>query len=466
MTVTDTASPATPGTEGPWDAPVCLIGAGAAGLAAGKALAHRGVRFDWFEKGSMVGGLWRIDNDNGAVAAYKTLHLNSSRTRTQFPSSPMPADWPDYPSHELIARYFEDVARQHGLLPRITFNAEVTSVQPLPGDGPPGSHGWAVTTTATGTRHYRDVVVANGHHSAPRVPDFPGAFTGESFHSHDYRDPVVFADKVVVVVGVGNSGMDIACDAARLASQVYLVTRRGVHVLPKYAFGKPIDTLSGPATAYLPFEVERRLYELIVRASTGRPQDRGLPTPDHRLLGAHPTVSAELYDRVGHGDVVMKPQVERLDGRTVHFADGTSVQADLLVHATGYDVSLPFFAPQVYDPAHNRMPLYQRVLTPERPGLYFVGFIQTVGANVALFEYQAEWVGDLLTGAAVLPGDDEMRRWIEHDQAAQARRYTHSERHTMQVDYWRYIRAIKQERARRPHPTLRDRVTAPLAGLR
>ena len=260
--------------------------------------------------------------------------------------------------------------------------------------------------------------------------------------------------------------MDLACDAAKLADRVYLVTRRGVHVLPKYAFGKPIDTLGHPLTAYLPFEVERRLYKLIVRTSAGRPQDRGLPKPDHRLLGAHPTVSAELYDRVGHGDVEMKPQIERLDGVTIHFVDGTSVDADQLVYATGYDITMPFFDPEVYDPSHNRMPLYQRVLTPDRPGLFFVGFIQTVGANVPLFEYQAQWVGDLLTGAAVLPSVASMRRWIEQDARTLAERYVHSQRHTMQVDYWRYIRTMKQERARRARPSLLDRVTAPLAGVR
>ncbi|MGB9374603.1 MAG: NAD(P)-binding domain-containing protein [Jiangellales bacterium] len=451
---------------GRFDAEAAIIGAGPAGLAAGKALAERGLTFDWFEKGSMVGGLWRIDNDNGGVAAYKTLHLNSSRFTSQFPSDPMPDDWPDYPSHELMAQYFQEFAEQHGLLERITFHAEVTSVEPLPGPGKPGEHGWAVTTSATGTRTYGAVLVANGHHGTPHMVQFAGEFTGESFHSHDYVEPSVFTDKDVVVVGVGNSGMDISCDAAKVARSVHLVTRRGVHVLPKYAFGKPIDTLASPINGYVPFVVERTLYEVVQRLSSGRPQDRGLPKPDHRLLHAHPTVSAELYDRVGHGDIVVTPTIERLDADTVHFIDGTSTHADVLVYATGYDVSLPFLAPEVYSATDNAMPLYQRVVSPDRPGLYFIGFIQTVGANIALFEYQSAWVADLLTDAVVLPTEDQMRDWIGADQAAMAKRYTRSQRHTMQVDYWRYIRAIKEARARKPHPSLLDRVTAPLAGLR
>ncbi len=461
------ATPVTVGAANSrFDADVCLIGAGAAGLAAGKALADRGLAFDWFEKGSMVGGLWRIDNDNGCVAAYKTLHLNSSRPLTQFPSYPMPADWPDYPPHELVAQYFQGFAEDNHLLERITFRTPVTAVEPLPGDGAPGSSGWAVTTTGGQQRSYRAVLVANGHHGTPSVPDLPGEFTGETFHSHDYRDPVVFTDRDVVVVGVGNSGMDIACDAAKVARHVYLVTRHGVHVIPKYAFGKPVDQFGSPLMGYIPFPVERTLYEAILRLSTGRPQDRGLPKPDHRLLHAHPTVSAELYDRVGHGDITMKPGIERLEGDRIRFDDDSVVHADVLVYATGYRVSLPFLAPEVFDPAHNAMPLYQRVVSPDRPGLFFIGFIQTVGAGIPLYEYQSQWIGDVLTGDAALPSPDEMRTWIDRDQKSMAARYLRSDRHTMQVDYWRYIRAMKEARRRKPNPSLLDRVTAPLAGLR
>ena len=437
------------------DVDAVVIGAGAAGVAAAKALAQRGVDYRHLEKGSMVGGLWRIDNDNGGAAAYETLHLNSSRPRTSFPSCPMPEDWPDYPSHDLVADYLQDVADRFGLTERITFNAEVVAVEPLEGDGRPGAHGWRVTTSAGETITTRSVLVANGHHGVPKVPEFTGTFTGTAFHSHDYREPTVFDGQRVLVIGVGNSGMDIACDAAPLATQVLVSTRHGVHVIPKYVFGKPVDQLSSPLTAHLPFAVERVLYELLMRASVGRPQDRGLPAPDHRLLGAHPTVSSRLYDLVGHGDIEVVGDVEAFDGDKVRFVDGRVEPVDVLVYATGYQVSLPFLAPEVLEVRDNELPLYQRVVAPERPGLYLLGFIQTVGASIALMEHQAEWVGDLLTGAAVLPPVDQMRDWIRRDRRAMAKRYLRSQRHTMQVDYWRYIRAIDQERRRGPDPGLR-----------
>jgi hypothetical protein len=437
-----------------FDATACVIGAGAAGLAAGKALAERGVDFDWFEKGSYVGGLWQIDNDNGGAAAYETLHLNSSRPRTEYPSFPMPRDWPDYPRHDHVARYFEAFADHFGLRRRITFNTEVTKAEPADGTGLPGANGWRVTAGGR-TRTYRHLLVANGHHSSPKFPRIEGEFTGESFHAHEYRSPQVFAGKRVLVIGVGNSGMDLACDASHLADAVYLSTRHGVHVIPKYALGKPVDQLSASFMAHVPFPLERLSYEALVRVATGSQTKRGMPKPDHRLLGAHPTVSAELLDRVGHGDIVMKPDARRFDGGEVEFADGTTEAVDLLVYATGYTVSLPFLDPAVFDPSGNKMPLYLRIVPPGRPGLWFMGFIQTVGSGIPLTEYQAQWAGDIVSGMLELPPPAEMDRWIAHDQKAMAKRYQRSERHTMQVDYWRYINTMKRARhpGRRLHRT-------------
>ena len=173
-------------------------------------------------------------------------------------------------------------------------------MEPLPGDGDPGSNGWAVTLADGRRRTYRAVLVANGHHVDPRVPKFPGEFAGETFHSHDYRDPVVFTGRDVVVVGVGNSGMDIACDAAKVAHHVYLVTRHGVHVIPKYAFGRPVDQFGTPLMGYIPFPIERTLYETILRLRhRTAPRTAGCPlpttaccTPIRRCPPSSTTVSA------------------------------------------------------------------------------------------------------------------------------------------------------------------------------
>ncbi len=431
-----------------------IIGAGAAGLAAGKALSDRGLDFAWFERNDRVGGLWQIENPD--AAAYQSLHTNSSKRFTQYPSYPMPDDWPDYPSHRLMAQYFTAFADRFGLSERISFGTSVTRVSPV-ADG-----GWQVETDAGDQIDAANVVIANGHHGRPRIPTFPGTFSGETMHSHDYVDPEVFRGKRVLVIGVGNSGVDIACDASRVADAVHISTRHGVYVVPKYALGRPADSWSLPLLARLPHEVERRILAGLNRVVNGAPQHRGLPMPDHGFLQAHPTISSELLDRVGHGEVAVRPDVERFDGAAVQFVDGTATEVDLVVFATGYTIELPFLDPELLDPSGNDLRLYQRVVAPELPGLWFVGFIQTVGAGIALFEHQAEWVGDLLIGACALPSDAAMRDWIERDRQRLAKHYVRSTRHTIQVEYWRYLHALQAERRRRPEPSVLRRMRAVL----
>ena len=431
-----------------------IIGAGAAGLAAGKALTDRGLDIAWFERNDRVGGLWQIENPD--AAAYASLHTNSSKLFTQYPSYPMPDEWPDYPSHRLMAQYFTAFAHHFGLSERITFGTSVTAVSPR-ADG-----GWRVETDDGDHVDTDNVVIANGHHGRPRIPAFPGSFTGATMHSHDYADPEVFRGKRVLVIGVGNSGVDIACDASRMADAVHVSTRHGVYVVPKYALGRPADHWSLPLLARLPHEVERRILAGLNRVVVGSPEHRGLPKPDHGFLQAHPTISSELLDRVGHGEVTMRPDVERFDGGTVRFVDGSAAEVDLVVFATGYAIELPFLDPGLLDPRGNDLRLYQRVVAPGLPGLWFVGFIQTVGAGISLFEHQAEWIGDLLTGACTLPSDAAMRDWIDRDRRALGKRYVRSARHTIQVEYWRYLHALQAERRRRPDPSVLQRMRAVL----
>ena len=131
----------------------------------------------------------------------------------------------------------------------------------------------------------------------------------------------------------------------------------------------------------------------------------GLPKPDHKLFEAHPTVSSELLPRLGHGDIEVKPNIDRFSGgRTVRFADGSEEEIDLVVYCTGYKMTFPFFDPEVFSAPDNRLPLYRRVASVERPGLYFIGFIQPLGPIMPLAEAQAEWVADLLGGRAGATG--------------------------------------------------------------
>jgi Flavin-binding monooxygenase-like len=430
---------------------VCVIGAGSSGLTACQVLAARGIPFDCFEKGSMIGGNWRYENDNGTSSAYKSLHINSARKLMSYKAFPMPEDYPDYPSHRQVAQYFDDYAARFGLAERITFRTEVVAAEPAEG-------GWSVTVEdADGkrrTERYRAVLVANGHHWKPRWPEpaFRGAddYEGEQMHVHHYREPDVLEGKRVLVLGIGNSAVDVAVESSRIADKTFIAMRRGAYVLPKFLGGTPIDEASPPAMSHLPIAVQRFFFSTLLKLSIGDMTDYGLPKPDHKLLEAHPTVSSELLPRLGHGDITAKPNIDRfVGGRTVRFVDGSEEEVDLVVYCTGYKIEFPFLDEKVFAASDNRMPLYKRVVSVENPGLYFIGFIQPLGPVMPLAEVQAEWIADLLTGRAALPPAPEMRKEIGDYERWLKKRFVASKRHTVEVDFHPYLRAIGRERKRR-----------------
>ena len=181
--------------------------------------------------------------------------------------------------------------------------------------------------------------------------------------------------------------------------------------------------------------------------------DYGLPKPDHKLLEAHPTVSSELLPRLGHGDITVKPNIERFaGGRTVRFADGSEEEIDLVVYCTGYKITFPFLDPEVFAAPDNRMPLYRRVVSVEHPGLYFIGFVQPLGPIMPIAEAQSEWVADLLAGRAALPSAAEMRSEIAAHERQMRKRFVASKRHTIEVDFHPYLREIRRERKRAAQP--------------
>jgi dimethylaniline monooxygenase (N-oxide forming) len=447
-------------------AKVGIIGAGSSGITAAQILDARGIPFDCFEKGSQVGGNWRYENDNGMSSAYRSLHINTSRRVMAYKALPMPDHYPDYPDHFQMAAYFDEFVDHFGLRDKISFNTEVLRVEPVEGE-------WVVTTRGSeGAEHserYRAVLVANGHHWDPRWPEpaFPGSddYEGEQIHAHHYREPDILRGKRVLVLGLGNSATDIAVESSRIGEETFLAVRRGAYVLPKYMNGKPIDEVSTPLVSRLPLGVQRFFAMRGLEIAAGEMTSYGLPKPDHKLFEAHPTVSSELLPRLGHGDIAVKPNIDRyVGGRTVRFVDGSEEEIDLVVYCTGYKITFPFFDPKVLAAPENRLPLYRRVVSVERPGLYFVGFIQPLGPIMPLAEAQCEWVADLLGGTAALPPAGEMKREIAKEERKMGKRFVASKRHTVEVDFHPYLREIRRERRagasekRAPSLAQRDRI--------
>lgn len=316
---------------------------------------------------------------------------------------------------------------------------------------PGAGGGWEVTTDDGETERYAAVMVANGHHWSQRWPDppFPGEFWGEQIHAHSYDTPEGYEGTNVLVLGIGNSACDIACETSRVSRMTYLAMRRGAYVFPKYIKGVPTDELGPAFVSRLPFWALRGMYGRTLRTVQGRMEDYGLPTPDHKLLEAHPTISAELLPRIGHGRITVKPNIERLEGDRVRFVDGSVEQIDKIVYCTGYKITFPFLSEGIVDPDHNVVQMYRKVVHPDVDGLYFIGLVQPLGAIMPLAEAQSEWVADLLEGKAMLPSREEMHSQAERDWRRMQRRYVRSDRHTIQVDFYPHLRELARARRRR-----------------
>jgi dimethylaniline monooxygenase (N-oxide forming) len=421
----------------------CIIGAGSSGIAAAKALHERGLPFDCIEKSDRVGGNWVFANKNGMSAAYRDLFINTSRQRMAYSDFPMPESYPDFPHHTHIATYFDDYVDHFGFREKILFETGVEHAARRD-DGV-----WEVRLDNGQTREYDALIVANGHHWKPRWPEpaFPGSdtFSGEQLHAHSYLDNSIFAGKHAVILGMGNSAMDIAVESSYVAERTYLAARSGVWIIPKYIFGKPLDQLRNDPR--VPFKVRQRVIQRLVRSYAGPPERYGLPKPTHRFGEAHPTVSGRILDRIQHGTITPKPNIEALEGTQVRFVDGSVVEADVVVYCTGYQIAFPFFDEDFISAPDNHIELFRRVFDPQIPNVFFVGLLQPLGAIMPLAEAQGAWVGDYLRGDYALPPRTAMLGDIAADQSAMRKRYVTSKRHTIQVDFEDYLYKLEKERA-------------------
>jgi len=440
---------------------VCVIGAGVSGLTACKALSDFGVPHSCFEASDEVGGNWYFQNPNGVSSAYRSLHIDISKPSISFRDFPMPDRYPDYPHHTHIFEWLCDYADAFALRERIRFNTRVRHAERGAGGG------WAVTLD-DGSRHAFDaLLVCNGHHWSPRHPGFPGSFDGPAIHSHDYIDPGTPLDlygKRVLVVGIGNSAVDIVSELGRktVAEVAFISTRSGAYVIPKYLFGKPSDQVVR-TNPRIPVGLQRRMGAILPRIFSGRMEDFGLPTPNHRFLDAHPTVSSELLGRLGAGDAVAKGDVAELQGDRVEFADGSVERVDAIIYATGYNISFPFFDEGFIAAPDNVLPLFKRMLKPGIDDLAFIGLGQPIPTIFPFSELQSKIAARWLAGDWAPPPVDAMEAEIKRDEAFHTAHFTSKPRHTMQLEWYSFEHELKtrtiplgQERARAGAPTGRD----------
>jgi cation diffusion facilitator CzcD-associated flavoprotein CzcO len=423
------------------DLKYCIVGAGASGLAAGKTFVERGIPFDCLEREEEIGGLWNIATPSGVV--YETTHLVSSISSTGFDDMPMlDEDYPEYPNHARVLGYFREFIRKFGLTEQIELGKSVTEVAPR-GDGT-----WLVTVAGEPQpRIYRGVVIASGHHDRPRMPAYPGMFSGEIMHSRAYKSPRQLRDKRVLVVGCGNSAADIVSDAVHGGSEVFLSIRRGYWFVPKFILGFPTgDVIAYAEMLPVPRIVKRWLFQGTLWLVQGPPSRYRLPDPDYAIDQAHPTMTDEIPRLVAHGDLIVKPEIDRYEGNRVLFKDGTAETVDTIVFATGYQPAIPYIDEGLVFRPDGRPRLLFNVVHPEHEGLFAVGLTQANGSMWRTADYQSQLVANLIVAGTLAPERARaFRQWLAARAAKAGRRsFVASDRHRLEVNYYDYRRLMKR----------------------
>jgi dimethylaniline monooxygenase (N-oxide forming) len=421
---------------------VCIIGAGSSGITAIKALKDQNISFDCYEKGSQIGGVWRFNNDNGVSSAYRSLHINTNRKVMAYQDFPMPDHYPMFPHHSNIITYFENYVEKFDLQKHIIFNTSVEKVVQN------ADETFTLTLNTGATENYEYIIVANGHHWHPRFPEpaFEGEFTGEVIHSHHYKEVDQVKNKNVLIVGIGNSAVDIACEAARQhTGRVVISTRSGAYIIPNWLGSMPFDDLANPITTSLPLWLQRIFFNAALWLARGKQEKFGVPKPSRPTLKEHPTLSQDLLPLAGRGAVKFKPNIKKFHGKTVIFEDGSEEDFDIIIYATGYKVSFPFLKHlETFDIENtNAIHLFKKVIHPSFQKIFFLALIQPLGAIMPLAEIQAKWVAGLIKGKYKLPPANVMQENIDKETAKIVARFGKSPRHTLQVDFFNYKRTIK-----------------------
>lgn len=421
----------------------CVVGAGSSGLAAAKNLRQLAIAVDVLERQDEIGGNWCFGKPTSRV--YASTHTISSKRLTEYTDFPMPAHYPAFPHHTQVFEYLRSYARHFGLYDCIEFQTSIDRLEPA------GAH-WQVTLAGGETRRYAGAIVANGHNWDPRWPEFPGSFSGQVIHSAQYKSADVLRGKRVLVVGAGNTGCDIAVEAALHASETFHSTRRGYHFLPKFLFGRPSDMVHEKLLRLgLPSRVRRLIVRSVLKFVVGDVKRYGLPEPDHELFASHPIINSQLPYYVAHGRITPKPDVAELCGDHVRFTDGSRANVDLIVYATGYKISFPFIDRQHLNWRDGRPQLHLKVFHPDYDNLFFIGLIQPDSGQFGLVDYQSQLVARLIasTRAGQRPEDFLKRiRSANQDASRNPHRYLDTPRNLLEVEHYSYRHELKRELAR------------------
>ncbi|WP_109298854.1 NAD(P)/FAD-dependent oxidoreductase [Aquimarina sp. AU474] len=421
---------------------VCVIGAGPSGITAIKNLIDKDVEVICYDRNNEVGGNWIYSEDESHSSVFDTTHIISSKTLSQyedFTFDDFDKTVADYPSHDELRRYFQAYAKHFELYSYIEFKTSVKRCNRC------ADNEWHITIVQNGierTEIFTDLVVCNGHHSVPRIPKYPGSFEGKFMHSHNYKKAAPFADKRVLVIGGGNSACDVAVETSRVSKKTSISWRRGYRIIPKFFFGLPSDIV-GARSSWLPIKIRSWFNDRLLNILLGKNKLYGLQEVKTKFGQTHPTINDELLYKIRHGKVHPKVDIEKLDGNTVYFKDGTTEDIDVIIACTGYILKHSFFDESLIDYSDGPVPLYLKMFHPEYHDVFFVGMFQPLGCIWPGSELQSKILANHLAGNWKIPANIKKlcKREITHPHYKQI----NTPRHTITVDYHAFRKSLLRE---------------------
>ncbi|ETN73901.1 Flavin-binding monooxygenase-like protein [Necator americanus] len=422
---------------------VCVVGAGVSGLPSIKACLEEGLDVICYEKTADLGGLWNYrpgqKNIGGTVMA--TTVVNTSKEMMAYSDFPPPEDWPNFMHHSKVNEYLHMYAEHFGLIEHIRFNAVVTYITEEDG-------GYRVELENGAVEHFEKVMLCTGHHAEPLHPQLRDVekFKGRIMHARDFQDSKGFEGKNVFLLGIGNSALDIAVDLAKIAKSVTISTRRGTWIFNKIAAGgMPYDTLY--MTRWydwlmdaIPWTVANDFMEHLVQQRMDH--DLYGLRPNHRFFQQHPTVNDSLCNLICTGYISVADDFDTFTADKVIVKNGRSYDCDVFITCTGYTFGFPYLDRKILHIEHHEVPLYKFVFPPNNDNLAVIGMIQPIGSIVPISEMQARWVIQVFLGKVALPSKQAMLDDIAEKRVQMKRRYFQSEKHTIQVDYVKYMDEI------------------------
>lgn len=421
---------------------IAVIGAGPSGITALKNLIDQGLDAVAFDRNSEVGGNWIYSESESHSSVFETTHIISSKTLSQYADFTFDDFDPtvsDYPSHDELRRYFQAYAKKFNLYQFIQFDTLVIHCEQI------DAAIWEITTEKNGLRtvsQFSHLVVCNGHHWKPRYPEYPGKFTGEFIHSHNFKKAAPFAGKKVLVIGGGNSACDVAVETSRVSAKTAISWRRGYRIVPKFFFGKPSDVVA-EGTKWLPIKVRTFLNQILLKIMLGDNKLYGLRPITEPFGSTHPTINDELLHKIRHGKVLPRLDIKRFDGKKVVFEDGKEEEFDAIVACTGYWLSHPFFEKDLINYSEGPVPLWLKMFHPTISNLYFIGMFQPLGCIWPGAELQSKLIAQEIIGRWKRPAN--IAALCEKEITDPHFKQISTPRHTITVDFHLFMKALQKQ---------------------